>query len=416
MNHNDRKHFAFFCLPLYGHVKPTLGLVEELVSRGHRVSYFVADRLAATVAETGARVLSHESVFHQYSLPLGLLDAIVAFAEEGYAPLPAAMELFEQDPPDVVAYDVLTSETALAVARRYEVPSVRLYAGFGGNEHVGLGQLGPPTAEPDVTLDPADPRLVSLGEQVDGLIAAAGAEQFVREQPTAEEAKGDLNIVFVPREFQLAAETFDDSYVFAGPCFRAAEFTGGWQPPGDGRPIVLVTMGTTSNQVPEFFRSCVTAFGELPWHVVMTIGRDGDRAALGPLPPNVEVHEWLDQHAVLEHASLFVCQGGAGSTMQGLYWGVPMVIVASGDDTVITAHQVAELGLGRSLSVDTVTADSLCAAAKAVMADETARANARAMSAHVRESGGAAHTADRLEALISGGADQTPGKRLAVPQ
>ena len=35
-------HFAFVSIPAYGHVNPTLPLVAELVSRGHRVTYFTS--------------------------------------------------------------------------------------------------------------------------------------------------------------------------------------------------------------------------------------------------------------------------------------------------------------------------------------------------------------------------------------
>lgn len=38
------KHFAFVAPPAFGHVNPTLPLVEELVSRGHRVSYATGPR------------------------------------------------------------------------------------------------------------------------------------------------------------------------------------------------------------------------------------------------------------------------------------------------------------------------------------------------------------------------------------
>ena len=31
---------VFFCIPAHGHTNPTLGVVRELISRGHQVFYY----------------------------------------------------------------------------------------------------------------------------------------------------------------------------------------------------------------------------------------------------------------------------------------------------------------------------------------------------------------------------------------
>ncbi|WP_185893802.1 hypothetical protein [Streptomyces sp. WAC05950] len=45
---------GFVGIAWHGHVNPTLGLVEELVRRGHRVSYAVTEAFAETVRAVGA--------------------------------------------------------------------------------------------------------------------------------------------------------------------------------------------------------------------------------------------------------------------------------------------------------------------------------------------------------------------------
>ena len=34
------KKIVFFCIPAHGHTNPTLGVVSELVNRGHHVWYY----------------------------------------------------------------------------------------------------------------------------------------------------------------------------------------------------------------------------------------------------------------------------------------------------------------------------------------------------------------------------------------
>ncbi|QUQ72365.1 macrolide family glycosyltransferase [Kutzneria sp. CA-103260] len=394
----NRKHLALFGLTLYGHVKPTLGLVAELVRRGHRVTYFVGEQYADLVAETGATVVAHKSGLGQYPMPLSARDSVLALTDESFAPLPDALALLADDPPDLIGYDVLVSDTARICARRFGVPLVRLYAGFAGSATVPIDRL----TESARPAEPAEPEMadfLSLGRRIDELIERAGAADLVVEHETPVPGDGALSVAFVPRAFQIRAEEFDDSVVFAGPCFRADEFTGTWTP-ADERPVVLISLGTTTNKRPEVLRLLIQAVRDLPWRVVMTIGRDGDPTALEPIPSNVEVHRWLDQHAVLRHASLFINQGGVGSVMQSLHWGVPLLVVTGEDDTEIAGHQVVGLGVGRQILDRDLTAEMVRDEALAVLADSSIAANARAMSEHVRLPG-AVEAADRMEALIN---------------
>ena len=45
---------AFFCIPAHGHTNPTLGVVRELVQRGHEVRYYSYEPFRKKIEETGA--------------------------------------------------------------------------------------------------------------------------------------------------------------------------------------------------------------------------------------------------------------------------------------------------------------------------------------------------------------------------
>ena len=45
---------VFFCIPAHGHTNPTLGVVRELVNRGHRVIYYSYNVLRAKIESAGA--------------------------------------------------------------------------------------------------------------------------------------------------------------------------------------------------------------------------------------------------------------------------------------------------------------------------------------------------------------------------
>jgi len=394
------RHVLWLGFPAYGHVKATLGMIEELVGRGHRVTHVVADRLADRVAGTGARVVPYVSAFPEsISGTETATTMLLAFLQESFAPLETALAAAAADRPDLVVHDALASDTAVAVSRRYGVPTVRTYAGFGANEHVP--QNGTEADPSHVRADPGDPRLLALTGQLRARAEAAGVADLFAGGPLS----GDdavLNISFVVREFQPAGETFGDDHLFAGPCLRPADFTGPWVPPRGAPPLLLVSLGTSVNRRPDFFRRCAESFAGTPWHVVMTLGAGVDPEALGPLPPNVEAHSWVPHPTVLAHATAFVCQGGHGSLMEAFHQGVPVVVVPHQPDQRATARRVAELGLGRLITPEHLDGRALRAAVDGIAVDGGVRRRVREMSRALRTAPGPVAVADRLEAVMAG--------------
>lgn len=91
----------------------------------------------------------------------------------------------------------------------------------------------------------------------------------------------------------------------------------------------------------------------------MSIGRHVDRATLGPVPSNVELHEWVPQLAVLGRASVFVTHAGMGGCSEGLYQGVPMVAVPQAVDQFGNAAMLEALGVGVHLPMQQATPGAL---------------------------------------------------------
>jgi len=395
-----RRHVLWLGFPAYGHIKATLGMVEELVARGHRVTYLVADRLASRVAETGARVVPYRSLFPE-SIPATVTATTMAveFLRESFAPMETALDLAAADPPDLVVHDALASDTAAVVSRRHGIPVVRMYAGFGTNAHVP--QNGTEPNPHDAPVDPDDARLRDLGAMLKARIEVSGvAELFADGLASGDDAV--LNISFVTRAFQIRGDTFGEDYLFAGPCLRPADFAGEWAPPPGAGPVLLVTLGTSANRRPDFFRTVAASFARTPWHVVMTLGRGVDPAVVGPLPPNVEAHPWVPHLTVLEHASAFVCQGGTGSLMEAFYQGVPVVVVPQQWDQHAIARQVVDLGVGRTIHPADLDAETLRAAVEAIAGDARIRGRVRWLRHATRTAPGAAGVAEHFESIMDG--------------
>ena len=49
---------AWFSIPAYGHTNPTIGVVKELVSRGHEVYYYSFNQFKDVIEDAGAHFIS----------------------------------------------------------------------------------------------------------------------------------------------------------------------------------------------------------------------------------------------------------------------------------------------------------------------------------------------------------------------
>ena len=392
------KHFAFVNVSAHGHVNPTLPLVRELVQRGHRVSYPISEPFRDAVTGAGAEFVEVppwdrpkrppgkvEFTAEVAAMMLGLLSA------DAQKNLPNLVAHFEADRPDAVCYDMM-SPVGPMLAALLDVPAIRLMPSFASNEHYSM------VAEFARNFDPNHPTLAAALDRFREFVAGFGVSRPVGTlfAPVPE----DLNIVFVPREFQYAGETFDDHYAFIGPSLGGREAAGDeWQPPAPGTRLLFISLGTAMNNNPEFFSLCFEAFGGTDWQVAMSVG---DQVRLDNAPANFDVRPFFPQPAVLQHATAFVTHSGMNSTMESLYYEVPMVSAPQMPEQAANARRVEELGLGRRLSAD-LTAAALREAVDAVANDPKTRTNLADMARTIGKAGGAPAGADAIEGFLAKG-------------
>ncbi|MFI9382169.1 macrolide family glycosyltransferase [Kutzneria sp. NPDC052558] len=399
------KHIAVFNFPAHGHVNPSLPVVAELVRRGHRVTYFVPENYHEAVAATGATPVAYVSSapvdWSTERIPAVMTPEVVYKAlrfqvDEGFAPLSVAERRLADDRPDLIIYDQVAMHAGKLLARKWNVPAVMACTTFAANEL--YSPYASMSADFPVDIDPNHPDLAEMAK----ITPATLAEHDVPiEEFAARNEKAVL--VYLPRSFQLGQEHFDDSYAFVGPALDE----GGrhddtdWTPPTDGRPLLLITMGSHDyeNRL-QFYRDCVTAFADSPWHVVMAVGKRIDVADLGPLPAHFEVHSWIPQPEILKHAKAFLAHGGMGSVMEALSNGVAPVVLPKLAEQGLIADQVVALGVGRKIAPTEVTPARLRAAVDELAADELAQQRAKQLSADIRAAGGAPAAADAVEAVL----------------
>ncbi|WP_405058779.1 hypothetical protein OG474_39445 [Kribbella sp. NBC_01505] len=390
------KHIAFLTIPAAGHINPTLPLVAELVRRGHRVSYATGPTYRSAVEAAGATLIDLGWVPKQWKVSPGGqttadLSAMLTGSVRASRPVMAIIEqALRDDRPDLFCYDMLTF-TGSMVADRLGLRAATTVANLATNEHYDTSAMFVPA-----DFDPSHPAFQEfLAER-----AAFAADFDVPvDKVAAAGAVAPLNLVFIPREFQIAGETFDERFHFVGPAIGARVPTSGWEPPSDGAPLLFISLGTAVNHRPDFFAACTKAFAGTQWQVAMAIGDQVDLAELGELPPNFDVRPYFPQPEVLAHASAFLTHAGMNSVMESLLNRVPMATFPQTAEQQANAGRVAELNLGRQLA--DLAPESLRSTVDEIAADPAIRAALADMYTHLEAAGGPVRAADAVEAYFS---------------
>ncbi|HLZ60772.1 MAG TPA: macrolide family glycosyltransferase [Ktedonosporobacter sp.] len=395
--------YLIFPAPAYGHVNPTLAIAQELVRRGEQVIYYLTEEFQATIEATGA-------TFHPYQSTMGKMDPSarrlsnptfsgdpnfmirvmpLIRVKECQQVIPQVLEHIRAEQPDVILYDPMCL-WARIVAQILQVPAILLCPTYVSNEHFHfkvyrslISQSASSGLFEDLQSDLSDLCVLYHIPSLD-----------IRDILTHTEA---LNIVFMPRAFHPAGETFDSRFLFVGPSISLRQDAPAFSlDRSTSQPTLFISLGTAFNNRPDFFNLCLRAFGNQPWRVVMAYGKKIDVAALDAVPPNFLLAPYVPQLEVLQQTSVFVTHGGMNSTMESLYFGVPMVVVPQMIEQGMTARRCAELGLGVALDPNTLTAETLRAAVEQVHHTPSFRQNVQDMQQTVRSAGGYQCAADAI--------------------
>ena len=382
---------VFFCIPAHGHTNPTLNVVRELKVRGHRVVYYSYDEFREKIEDAGAEFIScngNDAQLHltkEEGAKIGadlalstrvLVDTTLSLDE----PVCRAMERLK---PDCIVADSM-AVWGKAVAKKLGIPFVCSTTTFAFNKE--SAKIMPHSLRETLSMilslgkvNAQVKRLRQAGYPVKSVLYLIGSDESV---PT---------VVYTSPLFQPCAETFPEHFAFVGPSIRPARS----QVAKTGEKLVYISMGTVNNDMLPLYRACVQAVKGTLWQVILSVGDQVDREELGTLPDNVAVFSSVDQIAVLQKADVFLTHCGMNSASEGLYFGVPLVMLPQTSEQSGVAVRAEQLGAG--LRLRKTTPDAIRAALEKAMDDPSYRENAEKIGASFRASGGAKAAADCIE-------------------
>ncbi len=381
---------VFFCIPAHGHTNPTLGVVKELISRGHEVWYYSYNIMREKIKSAGATFISCDDYDTEQSLSIKDSTRIgkdLAFSTKVLVDTTLALddkvckEMTELKP-DLIVADSMAL-WGKAVALKLGIPFVSSTTTFAFNQYSakimkqGLGDLlkmlfAMPKTSKQVK------RLKDKGYPVNTILDIIG---------------NDLNthtIVYTSSEFQPCAETFSEKYAFVGPSIRPASK----KVEKRKDKLIYISMGTVNNDMMSFYKDCISTLTNTEYQVILSVGNLVSIEAFGELPENISIYSYVDQIAVLEKADVFVSHCGMNSVSESLYFEVPLVMLPQTSEQKGVAERVNQLGAG--IKLDKLDKASILSAINEILSNSMYKQNARKISEGFKNASGAKGAADKI--------------------
>jgi MGT family glycosyltransferase len=151
----------------------------------------------------------------------------------------------------------------------------------------------------------------------------------------------------------------------------------------------------------EAMQTILDAVDGLPARVIVTAGPVIDPSAL-KAPANVEMHEYLDHNEILPEVTLVFGHGGHATSMRALAHDIPLAAMPQHPllDQTMVGHAVEAAGAGKLVPREASVAEVRLVIDELIV-DGPHRSAAARLGKAMREGGGAASAADRIEALVA---------------
>ncbi|WML37950.1 glycosyltransferase [Neobacillus sp. OS1-2] len=338
-----------------GHINPTIGVVEELISRGEEVVYFTIEAFRERIKKTGAIVRTLDGQKFIKAFILGgrnnLLERINGLLFTADIVIPSVLDQIKGEQFDYIIHDSMFGCGRL-LAQILQLPAINSCTSFAQTKAQFDTMFEPLSKKIPAETFAEYQRLKARVEEKYGIEIHSPYEVYCNPAP--------LTIVYTTREFQPGGEDFDSTYKFVGPSISPRLTEGNSNFPAiKGKRPIYISLGTVFNQAIPFYKLCFAALGNTDQTVIMSIGEKVRLSDLGEIPTNFIVKHYVAQTEVLKHTKLFITHGGMNSVHEGLYYGVPLIVIPQSADQPVIAEQVARIGAGIQLQMESLTAKQL---------------------------------------------------------
>lgn len=362
----------FINLPYYGHVMPTIGLVQELIKRDCEVTYLLPYDWQTMVAESGA-------TFYGYQNHKKLSEQI----KNAYRTAENIIESF-----DFVIYEQFFF-LGKHLAEKHNKPVARIFTAPVTNKllmNEFITTKGPLSIFKHKWIAKAFTKDIAknIPLKTDNWL-----DEIIYNPP-------QLNLVYTLRQYQPYAEEFnEDQFKFLGPSIYKRKSEDFDFVKGEN-PVVYISLGTVVKGAVAFFQKCVEAFRDELVDVIISVGKKFDTKKLKNVPKNIHIYKSVPQLEVLKISDVFITHGGMNSVSEALVYGVPILVIPFTADQPVNARRVEMLGVGKHLPNSAINDNTLKEYVWSVMTDTGIKENIVKVQELIKQAPGNAGGAEMI--------------------
>lgn len=407
-------HFGVLCYQGAGHLNPLIAFSRELVSRGHRVTFFLPREFETQIREQGLDFF-----------PIAVLEEEPAHSDRGIAPR---------------SRSEWTESTRAKLSRLDE--EIGLYIreylaaiGATGVNTLLMGEItlaGPTVAEimrtPYFVVSTSIPHNFGWSapafflphrtwqEQLQARIFEVsvfhmrGPVRQILDRYRCKAGLGSIadtgkaypelaHITQWPRCLDTPRQQVPDRFFYTGPFVDpdarpSVEFP--WHRL-NSRPLVYASLGTTRKAGPEIYHRIAAACAGLDLQLVITLGGRRNPESFVDLPGAPLVVESVPQLDLLKRADLVITHAGPNTVLETLLFGKPMLALPVALDQPAVAAHVERLGVAKVLSPEQRSVNQIRDALLELRTDSCYREAAKALQAQLQLLHGTAQAASIVE-------------------
>lgn len=383
-------------MPYHGHVNPSLGLMKQLIDKGHTVISYNIDTFKPLIEATGAefrsvsRFLKNTEELKVPTNELIVADRILD-ATERVADF--YIEEVKKENIDLIIHDGLALWGKI-VACASHIPAVSLVTTCILNPTT-LSSFPKLLIQQQTRMLSQPQRLFSVIQRYNKLcnkygIKMKGLFDFVVNEES-------LNIVFTSQYYQPKSNKIKNNYVFVGPSIISRPHTSDvLDLLKTNKKIIYISLGTIFNEDISFYKTCIETLQNSNYQVVLAVGNSVDISQLEPIPANFIIRSHVPQLEILKQASLFISHGGMNSVNESLYYGVPMILIPQIFEQVVNSQRVEQLKAGIVLDKKKITQEQLSGTIQQIFNDKKFSAEAKKIQKTLVEAGGTQFAAEKI--------------------
>ncbi|MGH1337285.1 MAG: macrolide family glycosyltransferase [Aureispira sp.] len=391
-----------FSIPGHGHVNPSLALVHQLVARGEEIDYYCTEEFREKIEQTGAtfKVIPDYLIVNNNLVHFNTLGVFADLMETTMIVMPYLLEHTKTEAYDYILTD-LYAIWGLVLGEQLKIPTIRFCPSF--VQVKGMKQ--PPHSLLQALSSPrkSAPHLLRISQFFKKIKQQYSLAHIHKLDDFLMKILPNLCLVLTLPELQPQPHLFPSQYKFIGPSINPAvraEVVDFDTERLKNTSVIYISLGSVlSNK--RFYNKCIKAFSNTHFLVIINISVHLDVKDF-PAPANFIIRNYIPQLAILPEVNLFITHGGMNSAHEGLFYGVPMLVVPQVSDQFMVADAIHQKQLGQWVNERFFSAKRLLQVARKIIASPLIKRNLRATSKQIQDNNSAQKAADLLLNSVQG--------------